>query len=33
MDELKHYIEYCARAVEILGVITLIAGTLLASLA
>lgn len=30
MDELKHYIEYCARGVEILGVITLIAGMLLA---
>lgn len=30
MDELKHYIEYCARGVEILGIITIIAGTLMA---
>jgi len=32
MDELKHVIEYCARAVEITGIITIMAGTLLALL-
>jgi uncharacterized membrane protein len=32
MNEVKLYIEYCARAVEVIGVITIIAGTLLALL-
>jgi uncharacterized membrane protein len=30
MDELKHAIEYCARGVEITGIITIIVGTLIA---
>src|SRR6476620_11892731 len=29
MQEIKLYIEYCARAVEIIGIITLITGTML----
>jgi uncharacterized membrane protein len=30
MQEIKLYIEYCARAVEIIGIVTIIFGTLLA---
>ena len=32
MQQVKLYIEYCARVVEIIGIITIIAGTLLALL-
>ena len=32
MQEIKLYIEYCARAVEVIGIVTIISGTLLALL-